>query len=99
MAADRSFWHKGLRVDVYAKSFKWTGLPFTVFLGHAPDDDKIRKMIDTAQRPVLRGTVGRKPSLWQRFLDARRRDRLCQCPPPFIPQRNGTCGVCARPEP
>lgn len=21
----------------------------------------------------------------------------CQCPPPFIPQRNGTCGVCARP--
>ena len=21
----------------------------------------------------------------------------CQCPPPFIPQQNGTCGVCARP--
>lgn len=23
--------------------------------------------------------------------------RACQCPPPFIPQQNGTCGVCARP--
>lgn len=21
----------------------------------------------------------------------------CKCPPPHIPQRNGTCGVCARP--
>lgn len=50
MAAERTFWHKGLRVDVWAKSFKWSGLPFTVFLGSPPDDDKIRKMIDTAQK-------------------------------------------------
>lgn len=21
---------------------------------------------------------------------------ICKCPPPFIPQSNGTCGVCAR---
>lgn len=55
MAAERTFWHKGLRVDVWAKSFKWTGLPFTVFLGSPPEDDKIRKMIDTAQKPALRG--------------------------------------------
>lgn len=65
MAAERTFWHKGLRVDVWAKSFKWTGLPFTVFLGSPPDDDKIRKMIDTAQkagnrfRPEPRGIVAR----------------------------------------
>lgn len=24
--------------------------------------------------------------------------RLCKCPAPFIPQQNGTCGVCALPE-
>lgn len=55
MAAERTFWHRGLRVDVWAKSFKWTGLPFAVFLGSPPDDDKIRKMIDTAQKPAIRG--------------------------------------------
>lgn len=65
MAAERTFWHKGLRVDVWSKSFKWTGLPFTVFLGSPPEDDKIRKMIDTAQkagndfRPEPRGIVAR----------------------------------------
>lgn len=55
MAAERTFWHKGLRVDVWAKSFKWSGMPFTILLGNPPDDDKIRKMIDTAQKPVRRG--------------------------------------------
>lgn len=67
MAADRTFIYKGLRVDVWAKSFKWTGLPFTVFLGHPPDDDKIRKMIDTAQRPAIRGFV-RTRSIRERFI-------------------------------
>ena len=70
MAAERTFWHKGLRVDVWAKSFKWTGLPFTVFLGSPPDDDKIRKMIDTAQkagnrfRPEPRGFIARLLGRW-----------------------------------
>lgn len=70
MAAERTFWHKGLRVDVWSKSFKWTGLPFTVFLGSPPDDDKIRKMIDTAQKPVgndFRPELRRR-SLRERFL-------------------------------
>ena len=69
MAAERTFWYKGLRVDVWAKSFKWTGLPFTVFLGSPPDDHKIRKMIDTAQRPVRNGNrFLRHRTLRERFL-------------------------------
>lgn len=65
MAAERTFWYKGLRVDVWPKSFTWTGLPFMVFLGASPKDEKIRKMIDTAQkagnrfRPEPRGIVAR----------------------------------------
>lgn len=54
MAAERTFWHGGLRVDVWAKSFKWSGMPFLCYTGEPPDDDKIRKMIDTAQRPLTR---------------------------------------------
>lgn len=71
MAAERTFWHKGLRVDVWAKSFKWSGMPFTILLGKPPDDDKIRKMIDTAQkvgnrfRPEPRGVIARFLSRWR----------------------------------
>lgn len=72
MAAERTFWHKGLRVDVWSKSFKWSGMPFTILLGNPPDDDKIRKMIDTAQKPVRRGNhfrpEPRRRSLRERFL-------------------------------
>ncbi len=90
MAAERTFWHKGLRVDVWAKSFKWTGLPFTVFLGSPPDDDKIRKMIDTAQkagnrfRPEPRGFFAR---LLGRYRSGGVLDRLSDDAPPMPDKR------------
>lgn len=166
MAAERTFYHGGLRVDVYGKSFKWTGMPFTVRLweGTADPDTRIRQMIDAAQkvayappRPefdrleyeekVIENMAGTRcpicmsgqlvkvgPEVWwcsrsrcnseffydgepgNRLLNCRDkrlanspqsqpggwlrrlfRARTCECPPPFIPQRNGTCGVCALP--
>jgi len=66
MAAIRTFWHKGLRVDVWSKSFKWSGMSFALFTGREPIDDEIRKMIDAAQkargndfRPEPRGIIAR----------------------------------------
>lgn len=66
MAAERTFWYKGLRVDVWAKSFKWSGMPFTILLGSPPEDEKICKMIDTAQKAGNRFL--RPRSLRERFL-------------------------------
>lgn len=158
MAADRQFDHGGLRVKVWGRSFKWTGMSFTARLWDGLSDEqndrRIREMIDAAQKtayapprrrdvsvntgcrcPICErgqlvevgpevwwcsrsrcnseffydGSPGRrllncrnkqlsnspqKPGGWLRNLF---RARTCECPPPFIPQRNGTCGVCALP--
>ena len=58
MAAERTFEYKGLTVKVWAKSFSWTGMPFTICLCHPPDDAKIKKMIDTARKPLINQLKG-----------------------------------------
>lgn len=65
MAAERTFYYRGLRVEVWAKSFRWTGLSHVIFTGSPPSDDMIRAIIDTAQkagnhfRPEPRGFIAR----------------------------------------
>jgi hypothetical protein len=86
MPADRTFFYNGLKVQVWSRSFKWTGMPFVVFLGDPPNDDKIRKMIDTAQRPILQPqyyATGVKPGepiplMVEREVQFRPRCPLCQ---------------------
>lgn len=50
MSADRKFTHRGVTVLIWSKSIKITGMHDNIYLGAAPDDDQIKRMIDAIQR-------------------------------------------------
>ncbi|WLJ71102.1 hypothetical protein [Sphingomonas phage Carli] len=57
MSADRKFTHRGVTVLIWSKSIKITGMHDNIYLGAAPDDDQIKRMIDAIQQAGHRADV------------------------------------------